>query len=279
MTIVLWALAALLLAALVYLGVQRAGQKGLWRRARRFLAEGAGSARHLDEVALAGLPAPAQRYLRRALPAGRPLARTAEIRFEQRVKIDKTDPASPFSVYRILEVLTAGRGMIGSGWTRGGAPKSVSFWYAQGRGQGREALFDWVPVLRTAGENVSRMLRGRAQYELFWLPSAFAPGPGVSWEAVDGERARVTVSLDGEDLTLTLRIDAEGRLREVVASRWGSTGTEGRGFMHIPFGMEVDEEKGFDGYTIPSHLRGGWWYGTDRYIESIHLRVDQACFS
>ncbi|MEX0822043.1 MAG: hypothetical protein WD021_07845 [Rhodothermales bacterium] len=32
-----------------------------------------------------------------------------------------------------------------------------------------------------------------------------------------------------------------------------------------PYGFEVEEERTFGGYTIPSRIRGGWWYGTDRF--------------
>ncbi len=275
--IVIWILLGLIAAAVAYLLVKRAGSVGRMRQIRRSLQS------HLEPLSvggesLAGLPAPAQRYLRRALPADVPAAPSSEVVFEQKVKKDKTVTDSPFLVYRIREVLSIGRGITGDGWMKGGLPRSVFFWYAQGVGKSREAIFDLVPVILTGGENVSRTLRGRALFELFWLPSAFLPQAGAVWEGVDDERARVTVSLDGDSMPLTLRIDPEGRLLEVTAPRWGSTGTEDRKYTHIPFGMVVDEERTFGGYTIPSRLRGGWWYGTDRYIESIHFAVTGARF-
>jgi hypothetical protein len=32
----------------------------------------------------------------------------------------------------------------------------------------------------------------------------------------------------------------------------------------------------FGGYTIPSRMAGGWWYGTVQYLEVIRLRVNWA---
>jgi uncharacterized protein DUF6544 len=279
LTIFLWTVAILVILALAYLTWQRAVERGRWARARALLAAGPHRERIFSETQLAGLPPPARRYLARALPAGVPLASAVEVALEQRVKADKTQLDSPFHVYPLKLVLAAGRGMVVSGRMKASIPRSVLFWYAEGAGRGREALFDLVPVLLSAGENVARTLRGRALYELFFLPSALLPQSGATWEGIDEERARVAVTLDGEAMTLTLRIAPDGRLLEVTAPRWGSTGTADGGFTHIPFGMVVEEDGTFDGYTIPTRLRGGWWYGTERYIESIRLLASGARFA
>jgi hypothetical protein len=275
-TILQGSLGGLLILALLVLAAQTAAFRGRLRRARRLVERGRGAGAASQE--LGGLPAPARRFLSRALPAAGPFATSVEVQIEQRVKIRKTQPDSPDHIYRMRELLAAGRGMAATGWLRRGTPRSVLFWYAQGEGQVREALFDLIPIVRSSGSDVSRSLRGRALCDLFWLPSALLPANGASWEAVDDEHARVTVELDGEELPITLRIDAEGRLLELTAPRWGSVGTGG-GYAQIPFGMTADEERTFDGYTIASRLRGGWWYATDRYVESLRLQVEDARFN
>ena len=127
-------------------------------------------------------------------------------------------------------------------------------------------VFGMIPIVRGRGPDVTRSSRGRLAGESIWLPSAFLPGEGISWEAIDGEHARVTLTIDGEAIPLTLRIDERGRLQELTMLRHGDVGVES--WQAIPFGMEVEEETTFGGYTLPTRLRGGWWYGTERYVPS-----------
>jgi hypothetical protein len=49
----------------------------------------------------------------------------------------------------------------------------------------------------------------------------------------------------------------------VVTSRWGNP--EGAEFDHVNFGAIAEEERTFDGYTIPAQLRVGWYFGSDRF--------------
>lgn len=233
-----------------------------------------------DLQELSDLPAPAQRYLRRALPEGKPLARMVEVEIDELVKFDKTVPDSPFQRFLVSEILCVGRGMSGEGSTIGQKlSQRSSFWYMQGLGgERREALLDLVPLRLATGPDVSRMLCSRALYDFIWLPTAFLPSAGAVWEPIDDERAEVRVSLDGEMLALRLTVNPEGYLREAFALRWGSTGTENHRFQPIPYGMIVDRSQTVDGYTLPVEMRGGWWYGTDRYIESIVMKIGDARF-
>lgn len=38
----------------------------------------------------------------------------------------------------------------------------------------------------------------------------------------------------------------------------------------------LEEEGTFGGYTIPTRGRVAWWMGTDRYLEVIRFKVEQA---
>jgi hypothetical protein len=47
----------------------------------------------------------------------------------------------------------------------------------------------------------------------------------------------------------------------------------------VSFGGLVEEEASFAGYTIPSRLRVGWYFGTDRFEpdgEFFRVTVDEA---
>ena len=90
---------------------------------------------------------------------------------------------------------------------------------------------------------------------------------------VDSLHAKVTLTVDDLTTTLTLTIDEQGRLKDVVFPRWKDDVKE-----FIPFGVVVEEEQKFGGYTIPSQLHGGWQYGNEQYAEFFRFSIEQAMF-
>jgi hypothetical protein len=110
--------------------------------------------------------------------------------------------------------------------------------------------------------------------EGMFMPSILLPGPHVKIEGVDASRFQVTLEMHGETASYTIAVDQEGRVtKESVLQRWGNLTDDGS-FQYIPYGGEVEEERTFGGYTIPTRVRGGWWYGTDKYFEVLHLQID-----
>lgn len=67
-----------------------------------------------------------------------------------------------------------------------------------------------------------------------------------------------------------MHVGPDGRLLGVLLQRWGNPG--GVPFGHYPFGATVEAERTFAGITIPSTLRAGWWWGTDRQAEGAFFR-------
>jgi len=79
--------------------------------------------------------------------------------------------------------------------------------------------------------------------------------------------------VDGEGST------ASGRVVSVKLKRWGSP--DGGHFHYSDFGGVADEERTFGGYTIPTRLRIGWYFGSDRFDtegEFFRVTVDGAEF-
>jgi hypothetical protein len=113
--------------------------------------------------------------------------------------------------------------------------------------------------------------------ETIWLPSSLLPQRGVKWEASDDEAARATMKIGEETITLTLFVEPDGRLREIRILRWGNL-TEDGSFGYIPFGGQIQEERAFGGYTIPSKVGVGWRLGTDRYFEFFRAQIEDAVF-
>ena len=55
----------------------------------------------------------------------------------------------------------------------------------------------------------------------------------------------------------------------------------GGAFHYADFGGLVEEESTFDGYTIPTRMRIGWYFGTERFEaegEFFRVTIDDALF-
>jgi hypothetical protein len=141
----------------------------------------------------------------------------------------------------------------------------------------RVSLFGWVPIVNATGPDLSKSALGRLMAESVLVPSSLLSRQGVTWEAEDSNHIKATLTVEGKAATLNLTIDDEGRLQQVAVKRYGDPTGTGE-WAYTPFGMEVEGERAFNAYTIPSGFRGGWWYGTERYTESIQFSVDQAIF-
>ena len=76
-----------------------------------------------------------------------------------------------------------------------------------------------------------------------------------------------------------MTVNGTGRLQAVELDRWGNP--DHGPFRLTRFGGFVDEESTFGGYTIPSRLRIGWHFGSDRFArdgELFRVTIDDAVF-
>jgi len=210
---------------------------------------------------VADLPEPARLFFLHAISPGTPLSAWAEIDLTGSMR---QSPETPRMSIRAREVLHPGEGFIWYARARSGpvSVRVVDHYYREA-GAVDIALFGLVPMGRESGTDVARSSRGRLAAESIWIPTALLPREGVRWEAVDDERARVMLTIDGEELALILTIDADGRCREVMMQRWGNAGVEE--WQELPYGFAITGEVTAAGITVGERFEGGWWYGTDRY--------------
>lgn len=231
-------------------------------RRRPLLAESSG-ARAVGVFSpdrVADLPEPARRYLRHAIPPGTPLARIVRLEMDGSML---PRPGGPRVALTADEVLAP---HVGFTWTARarmfGLPVRVHDHYFENEGSVRVTVFGVIPLARETGADVTRSSRGRLVAESVWCPTALI-GSDVPWEALDADRARFTLTVDGDSIPVTVRIGHDGALREVTLERWGTVDVPSA--RPIPYGFEVLDAATFEGVTIPVRLRGGWWYGTDRF--------------
>ncbi len=264
-TITRLGIASLLLTAPGILGLRQVrDSRKVQRLWRSLLISGGHEVFTTDMVA--ELPEPVQRYFLHALKPGTPLAASVELTMRGTIKLGQA-----WHPFRARQILTPGCGFV---WRASaalnGSPIFVrgADYYAQGEGRVRFALLGLLPVVQATGPDVSRSAMGRFLGEAaLWLPACLVSHPAGAWQVLDHEQLQVTLAplTDGgvaqaEALPFTFTIDAQGGVREAMFPRWHDTLQNS-----IPFGIGVEAERTFGGYTIPVRIHAGWWYGSERY--------------
>ena len=258
---VLTTLAVASALGLAALGARRLSADRAARSVEADLRRGEPPARTFSEGDLRGLPEPAQRYLRHAIAPGTPLAATCRLEMTGSMR---PTPDGPRVSLTADETIAPRRGFVWSARTQmKGAPVLVRDHYLDGEGGVDVTALGVVPVpLGGPPDDVARSARGRLVGEAVWCPTALVH-PDVQWEDAGADRAQFSLAVDGEPVTVVLRVDGDGALREVTLDRWGDA--DGGPWRAMPYGFAVEAEGVFGGVTIPTRITGGWLYGTDRF--------------
>jgi hypothetical protein len=215
----------------------------------------------IDEADLQGLPEPARRWMVAAAGIGTTCSAAVRLRIEGQMRPKPGAP--PFDI-KADETIGIGTGFVWLARSRIGLfQMSVLDAYHDREGFMAGRFIGIVPLMNARGGDVTRSARHRLAAESALFPNALLPRDGIRWEPVDDERAAIVFTIDGETIPVTVRIDSAGNLTEVTMERWGDVGRDGFGL--IPYGFAVEQHRTFEGITIASRVRGGWWYGSDRY--------------
>ena len=212
-----------------------------------------------DPAMVTGLPEPAARLLRHAIAPGTPLARVARLRLEGSV-VQRGRRLALTAVERLVPGVGftwSARGAFGPLWV------AVRDHYHEGSSAVDVRLLGVLPLGGERGEDTAASSRGRLAGETLWVPAGLLPQPGVAWHPVGDSQARVDLSVGGATESVTFTVDPDGAVSEIAMQRWGSVGVDRP--QRLPYGFRVLAERTFGGFTIASQVKGGWWYGTDRY--------------
>jgi len=224
-----------------------------------------------DGGRVANRPEPAQRYLEHAITEGTILASAARLRMHGEIKLGR------WRTFHAEQVIHADRGFV---WHATvpllGVPLIRGFdRLVDGAAEMRWKLFGIIPVMNTAGADITRSAVGRLDAESIWLPSTLVRHD-VHWTARDARHAVATFRDSG---TVDFAIDEHGRLESISLQRWGNPG--GGRFRSVDFGAVIEEERTFDGYTIPTRVRVGWFFGSPRFDtegEFFRATIEHATF-
>jgi hypothetical protein len=212
---------------------------------------------------VAHLPEPARRFFLYTIKPGTLLSSVASITMVGRFGMGKRDKPDylDFTATQVLAMpagfvwkMCARRGLMrlsGSDsqrWTR--------FW-----------LMGLLPIARLGGNpDHTRSAFGRYVAEaVFWTPAAVLPRPGIAWEALDTDRARVTIKYRGLSQSVDLTVGADGQPTQVQFERWSNANPEKQHQLQ-PFGGYLSEFRYFDGFRLPTHVEAGNHFATDQYF-------------
>lgn len=215
-----------------------------------------------DPAMVVGLPEAARRFFNFAIASGTPLFTVAEIDMAGQFSLGSRDKPN-YQQMDARQILAAPEGFVWKLRLPGVVPISGS-----DSGQWtRFRVLGLLPVARSGGDiNHARAAYGRCVSEaLFWTPAALLPGPGIVWEGVDSNTARVTVYNKGLSQTVEVKLDNDGRPTEVLFMRWSDANPEKIHRLQ-PFGGKLSDFREVQGFRLPFGVEAGNGYGTGDYF-------------
>lgn len=222
------------------------------------------------------LDEPVQRYFLHAIAQGTPLAAYVELEMNGSFRLKSDAEWIPMQASQIISTSPGfvWQAVIGKGLNK----FSGADYYANGKGRMRFYLWGLIPLVNAQDSDIDRSAVGRLGGEYgIWLPSALLPQNGVTWQAISDNKIQAKFEIDREPIVLTLTIDADGKLLKLSLPRWGEQTKSD--WQYIPFGGEIQTEKTFGGYTVPTKISAGYWFGTEKYQEFFQSCIKQAKFS
>ena len=217
-----------------------------------------------DPADVAALPAAARRYLTHALAPGTPLRQSVEVSMVGQIRLG--GGWWPFTARQVISP-------AGYVWAADARLHHVPVLgydrYSGGTGEMRWRALGLLPVVHATGPDVTRSAAGRLASEIALLPTAYA---GATWSEAGPDTAVAAWGAGAEEQRVELRTDSSGRLLEVFLQRWGDP--DGGAFDRVPFGVALEQERTYDGITVPTVVRAGWWRRTDRQDEGEFFRAE-----
>jgi hypothetical protein len=220
------------------------------------------------------MPRAALRYIEHAIAPGTPRADSVRLRMHGEIKLRR------WSRFKAEEELHWKEGMTwrATAWMNRLLIRGFDRVAAK---EGRQdwRLFGLFPVVKSSGPDIARSGAGRMAGESVWLPSVLAD-PSTTWSSDDPGHASATLDVLGEKVMLHVAIAPTGALESIAYRRWGNP--DGDAFRYEDFGGVMEAEGTFAGYTIPTQLRMGWYFGTERFEsegEFIRITIDEADYS
>lgn len=176
--------------------------------------------RRYDPAALDTLPAPVARYFAFALTPGQRLVRAARVRHAGsfRIRADAWRPFTSVQQYTVDPPGFVWEATIAVGPL---VPVRVRDSYVAGVGAMQARAAALAPLVNERGTpEIASAALVRYLAECVWLPTALLPEAGVSWEELDDESARATLTTGGTTVSLDVHFGLRGEIVRGTATRY-----------------------------------------------------------
>ncbi|MBM7408381.1 DUF6544 family protein [Methanococcus maripaludis] len=218
----------------------------------------------------------AKKFINNSIKNGTKIPKTAilDIEGKMKTKIDETAPWNDISSKEILSK----DGFVWKAKLKSGplVLKGADY-YFENNSEINFALYGLIPVVKESNKDITKSAIGRLAIELMvWNPWAVFNDKNTEFKDVDSETFSVSFEIDGEPVTVYLKIDENGSLKEVYMNRWNKL--ENGSYGYIPFGGTVSDHLENNGLKIAKTLNVGWNYGTEVYVETFYFNVTAAEF-
>lgn len=242
------------------------------------LAQTTGSVAVYDPAMVADLPEIAQRYFAHAIAPGTPLHTTVMLEMDGSFHLGKKDAPQTYAM-TARQIL---------------APPDQFVWIPEMRSgplviSGSDALYQdhawtrfWMmwslPVAQAAAtEGLDRAALARPALEAIWAPATLLPQNGARWEQTGPDTARVTLGTGEKTVAIDLTLTVDGRVMDIVTQRWSNANPQST-YQYQPFGGAMAADTTFEGFTIPSDVQVGNFFGTEEYFPFFEARITAATY-
>lgn len=215
-----------------------------------------------DPRELEGLPPPVQRYFRAVLTAGQPVV--ASVFIEHTGTFNTSESAQRWVPFTSAQrVVTRRPGFVWDARVRmaPGMRAHVHDAYVAGRGVLTAKLFGLLTVMREP--DTPELAHGelmRFLGEAAWYPTALLHSQGITWFAVDGSRARATITDGTTTLQLVFHFDADGLISSVYSDGRHRNANGERALM--PWQGRFWNYRTQYGMRVPTEGEVAWLYPT-----------------
>lgn len=247
-----------------------------WKKLATVEAAAEPSVRAFDASMLDGLPEIARRYFLHAIAPGTLLRTTVRLRMQGEFLLGDVDEFQTYAMSAeqvlappdqfvwiptmrsgLLEISGSDALVAGEAWTR--------FW-----------MNGVLPVANVKGTpDLVRSALSRSAMEAIWAPASLLPENGVEWQQTGPDVARVSFRTGIEPVDMLLGSD--GAVLQVVTMRWSDANAQSR-FLLQSFGGTIEEERTFEGFTIPAKVSIGNHFGTEDYLPFFQAELIGATF-
>jgi hypothetical protein len=171
---------------------------------------------------LSGLPAPVQRYLKKAIPAGQRYVETVRLRQTGQFRLgDQTSPWKPLQAEQHFAVNPPGFVWDATIQMMPLVPVRVVDLYREGQGALQARVLSTLTVADSGASpemNAGELMRYLA--EAVWFPTALLPGQGVEWAPIDDRSARASITHQGNTASIIFHFNDRDEVERIHADRW-----------------------------------------------------------